>query len=92
MSFLVFPNKIVKNLVFGPQDPSHQVDLAEKIIFVFLIPRIAPKTAPKMTGILVSKIPIILGADLGAIRGIKKTEMIFSARSTWWEGSRGPKT
>ena len=79
-------------MFLGPRDSSHQVDFAEKILYVFLVTQIAPTTVPKMIGILLTKIPIIWGAVWGAIQGIKKTKMIFSARSTWWEGSRGPKT
>ena len=61
-----------KNLVFGPKDPSHMVDLAENIIFVCLIIRFFPQAAPKMIGMLVSSIPIILGGGFKAISLNKK--------------------
>ena len=51
----VFLVKPIWNLVFGPREPSHVVDLAEKIIFVFGIPRIDAKTAPKLTRIIPAK-------------------------------------
>ena len=56
-------------MVFGPQDPSHQVDLAEKIIFVFLIPLIAPQTAPKMIGMLLTQHPDHFGDGFGGDSG-----------------------
>ena len=59
-----FARKLVLNLVFGPRDPSHQVDLAEKIISVFLIPQIAPQTAPKPAGIILNQHPSHFGVCL----------------------------
>ncbi len=59
-----FARKLVLNLVLGPQDRSHQVDLVEKIISVVLIPKIAPQTAPKPIGIILNQHPSHFGVCL----------------------------